>query len=75
MWSAAESTQIVRFEVTQFDVIGSNPLTDAQTGSVLQPFIGEYVGVDGLPQARDALQAELSNEGHGFYRVILPPQT
>lgn len=71
----AEPVPEVSFEVTAFVVEGDNPMDEAASMAVLDPFRGRYTGLDGLLAAVDALQAALNEAGHAFRRVILPPQT
>ena len=72
---AQEATPVVRFEVERFVVEGDNPLSEAQTRSVLDPFTGEHAGVDGLLAAADALEQAIRDVGVAFQRVVLPPQS
>ena len=72
---AQEATPVVRFEVARFVVEGDNPLSEAQTRAVLDPFTGEHAGVDGLLAAADALERAIRDAGVAFQRVVLPPQS
>ncbi len=73
--SAQEATPVVRFEVERFVVEGDNPLSEAQTRAVLDPFTGEHAGVDGLLAAADALERAIRDAGVAFQSVVLPPQS
>ena len=64
----------VVFKVSSFKISGDNPLGD-QAFQVLQPYLGEQSGLDGLSAAADALGQALVDAGYSFYRVNLPPQT
>jgi hemolysin activation/secretion protein len=72
-WSQAVD-QPLRFTVTAFTVSGDNPLGDRALG-VLQPYVGEQVGLQGLAAAADALEQALIEAGYSFHRVSLPPQS
>ena len=65
---------VVRFGVTQFIVEGDNPLDPAETDGVLDRYIGEYAGIDGLLDAAEALESAIAAKGLSFRRVLLPPQ-
>ena len=71
----AQDSDEVAFSVTDFNVVGDNPLPPAVTAATLAPYQGDYVGVDGLLAAADALQREIGAQGFPFHRVVLPPQT
>ncbi len=62
-----------RFNVEQFTVSGDNPLGDSAQ-DVLQPYVGDQFGLDGLAAAADALEQALVKAGYSFHRVSLPPQ-
>ena len=70
---AQDSLEEVRFDVERFDVIGDNPIGD-DANSVLDPYLGEQFGLEGLSAARDALEQALIEAGFNFHRVSLPPQ-
>ena len=63
-----------RFTVEGFVVEGENPLSQKETRKILEPFIGEHEGLEGLEDASRALQDLLSSKGYNFHRVIVPPQ-
>lgn len=70
----AQSTlEEVRFDVVRFDIIGDNPIGN-QASSVLNPYLGEQYGLEGLSAARDALEQAIIDAGFNFHRVSLPPQ-
>jgi hemolysin activation/secretion protein len=64
----------VRFTVSRFTVDGDNPLSQERTSALLRQYTGEYAGLDGLLAAADELERTLSEQGHSFHRVSLPPQ-
>ncbi|TIC82324.1 ShlB/FhaC/HecB family hemolysin secretion/activation protein [Crenobacter intestini] len=72
---ALAATVEPRFAVAAYQVDGDNPLPAADTQRVLAPFTGDNQDIGRLQQAAAALQGELAARGHGFYRVVLPPQT
>lgn len=62
------------FDVAGYQLDGRNPLDEETVRTTLQAYTGkQHIGT--LQQAAAALQAKLSESGHGFYRVVLPPQT
>ncbi len=63
----------MRFTVSSFDVTGDNPIAD-KAQKVLQSYLGEHYGLDGLSAAADALEQEIIKQGYSFHRVSLPPQ-
>jgi hemolysin activation/secretion protein len=63
----------MRFTVSGFVVTGDNPIGD-QAQKVLQSYLGEQYGLDGLSAAADALEQEINKQGYSFHRVSLPPQ-
>lgn len=72
---AQQRIPVATFSVKGFELAGDNPLPAGVGEAVLAEFAGEYSGVDGLLAAADAVEAELTERGFGFHRVILPPQT
>ena len=73
--ASAQEPPAIRFSVSSFEVTGPNPIDKRSTNVILEPFKGEFDGLDGLIGAVDALQEALNNRGYTFYRVSLPPQT
>lgn len=71
----ADSAPPIRFNVNAFSVSGPNPLGEAQTQSLLSPFLGDHEGLEGLLEAATELESAILNAGHSFHRVVLPPQT
>lgn len=63
----------VRFTVNQFVITGDNPLGNRAI-QVLEPYLGEQAGLDGLSAAADELENALKQSGFSFHRVSLPPQ-
>ena len=63
----------INFEVTSFVIEGENPLADDAYG-ILQPYLGQQTGLEGLSQAAESLTNALKARGYSFHRVILPPQ-
>jgi hemolysin activation/secretion protein len=66
--------QDTRFAVNAYSVEGDNPLSAADTQSLLAPFTGEAMTIDRLQAAAGALETALKDRGYGFLRVIIPPQ-
>ncbi len=62
------------FTVDAFVVSGDNPLGDRAL-AILEPYLGEQSGLEGLSAAADALEQALIDAGYSFHRVSLPPQT
>ena len=71
----AQEIPVVEFSVSEFILVGENPLAQETTDNILKEYLGTYSGLDGLLGAVDALQAGLNEHGFAFRRVILPPQT
>jgi hemolysin activation/secretion protein len=63
----------MRFTVSSFTVTGDNPIGD-KAQKVLNSYLGEHYGLDGLSAAADALEQEIIKQGYSFHRVSLPPQ-
>lgn len=63
-----------RFPIKGFQLIGDNPLSEAEVARVLSPFIGPDATLDTLQKATAALEAELKAKGFALLRVSLPPQ-
>lgn len=72
---AAEAVPSLHFQVREFLVEGENPLSPEQTRAVLDIFLGEHEGLEGLVEAAAELESAMVGAGHSFHRVILPPQT
>jgi len=73
-WAQPVQAQETRFAVTAYTVDGDNPLSAADTQSLLAPFTGEAMTIDRLQAAASALETALKYRGYGFLRVIIPPQ-
>ncbi len=71
---ALEEPPQVHFVVERFKVTGNNPLSDEETASVLQKFVGDHYGLEGLQAAAQELEAVFRSKGYAFYRVNLVPQ-
>ncbi|MCP4077582.1 MAG: ShlB/FhaC/HecB family hemolysin secretion/activation protein [Gammaproteobacteria bacterium] len=67
------SYEPVIFNVSSFEITGDNPIGD-KAFKVLQPFLGEQSGLEGLSAAADALERAIISAGFSFHRVSLPPQ-
>lgn len=65
----------IKFMVSEFKVTGANPLDATKTRASLDPFLGDFDGLDGLLAAADSLQQTLNKQGYTFYKAVLPPQT
>ena len=72
---AAQETSAVRFSVKSFAVEGENPLSDPETRAVLDLYLGEHDGVDGLKAAAAALNRRFAEKGFPTRRAIVPAQT
>jgi hemolysin activation/secretion protein len=72
--SAAAEGEI-SLSVSSFAVEGDNPLSDAETQALLQPYQGGQRGLAALESAADVLEQAIRERGYAFHRVILPPQT
>jgi len=65
----------VAFTVTDFEVVGDNPLGGKRAAEILHPFVGPQHGIDGLQHAAQALEQALHAAGYALYRVTVPPQS
>lgn len=63
-----------RFAVTGYSVEGDNPLSVADTQSLLASYTGEALTLDRLQSAANALETALRDRGFSFLRVVIPPQ-
>ena len=72
---AADAVPQIRLNIKGFLVEGENPLSAEQTRSVLNIFLGDHEGLEGLVEAAAELESAIVGAGHSFHRVILPPQT
>jgi hemolysin activation/secretion protein len=61
-------------EVKRFIVEGDNPLTEAQTQDILNPYLGPHETLESLERAAAALQDAVRDAGYSFHRVIVPAQ-
>ncbi|MCP4469254.1 MAG: hypothetical protein GY815_00960, partial [Gammaproteobacteria bacterium] len=59
----AQEIPQVKFTVERFEVSGENPLSDAETQTILERFTGQHAGLEGLLEAVDALQAAIKERG------------
>ncbi|MBS7808021.1 ShlB/FhaC/HecB family hemolysin secretion/activation protein [Variovorax sp. PCZ-1] len=62
------------FAIRGFNIKGENPLSAAQTSSVLAPFLRTDATIDTLQKATSTLEAALRDAGFGLHKVSLPPQ-
>lgn len=62
------------FAIRGFNIKGANPLSAAQTSSVLAPYLRTDATIDTLQKATSALEAVLRDAGFGLHKVSLPPQ-
>ena len=69
-----EFAQPVIFEISRFDVLGSNPLNSKLTNAVLSPFLGPNRGIDDITAAAAALESKMRSQGLSFYTVEFPEQ-
>ncbi len=70
---AQDTYEPVIFTVSSFNISGDNPIGD-KAHKILQPFLGEQSGLEGLSAAADALEQAVISAGFSFHRVSLPPQ-
>ncbi len=72
--AAQNSAGDLKLAVTRFEVAGDNPLSAAETESVLAPHVRVHNSLEGLEAAAAALEARLREGGYSFHRVIVPAQ-
>jgi hemolysin activation/secretion protein len=61
-------------DIRSFVIDGKNPLSDAETASLLAPFTGEKRALSQIEQAAVALEKAMRAEGYAFHRVFVPVQ-
>ncbi|MFC5498352.1 ShlB/FhaC/HecB family hemolysin secretion/activation protein [Caenimonas terrae] len=71
---APQSAASPVFAIKGFQVTGDNPLSEAETASVLAPYLRPDATIETLQKATAALEAALRDRGFGLHRVALPPQ-
>jgi len=71
---AQNSAGDLKLAVTRFEVVGDNPLSAAETESLLAPHVRVHSSLEGLEAAAAALEARLREAGFSFHRVIVPAQ-
>lgn len=64
----------IHFTVNSFQITGDNPLPEGKSESILNGFLGEHAGLEGLQAAINELEAALRDAGYAFYRVSLVPK-
>lgn len=62
------------FVVKGFDIVGENPLDQADTTRILAPFLRTDATLETLQKATAALEAGLKERGYDLHRVGLPAQ-
>ncbi|HEY8049889.1 MAG TPA: ShlB/FhaC/HecB family hemolysin secretion/activation protein [Ramlibacter sp.] len=62
------------FAIKGYKVTGDNPLGDAETQSILAPYVRNDATIETLQAAATALEKALRDRGYGLHRVALPPQ-
>ncbi|HSG90240.1 MAG TPA: ShlB/FhaC/HecB family hemolysin secretion/activation protein [Pseudomonadales bacterium] len=72
--AASSDDAAITFMVDRIEVTGDNPLPEDLTRTLVEPWLGEQAGLLGLQNAADALEEAMAARGHGFHRVVLPPQ-
>jgi len=63
------------FAVDEFIIDGQIPLDKKEVDEFLDSFSGKAYGLDELLEVAAALEVQIRNKGHAFYRVIVPPQS
>lgn len=64
----------ILLDVTRFEVVGANPLSDSETAAALAPYLGPHRSLGTLEAGAGALEARLREGGYSFHRVIIPAQ-
>jgi hemolysin activation/secretion protein len=64
----------IEFDVSRYQIIGENPIGEAETRAILAPYVGAKRGIDDIESAANALEKRLELKGLSFYRVSFPPQ-
>ena len=71
---AGDEPQQLHFVVKKFEIQGNNPLSQSETDDVLNYYLGDHYGLEGIQKAIDDFSQKLRDEGFAFYQVILVPQ-
>jgi hemolysin activation/secretion protein len=61
-------------DVKRFEIVGANPLSEAESAAVLAPHLGPHRNLGTLEAAATALEARMRERGFSFHRVIIPAQ-
>jgi hemolysin activation/secretion protein len=61
-------------DIRSYVIDGNNPLSDAQTALLLQPYTGEQRKLSQIEQAALTLEKALRERGYIFHRVFVPVQ-
>ena len=64
----------LHFIVKKFEVLGDNPLSEAETQDVFEFFLGDHYGLEGIQAAATAFEQKLQQKGLAFFQVNLAPQ-
>lgn len=70
----AAPSAAAQFAVKRFRIQGDNPLSQAETDTVLVPYRRADATLETLQQATEALEKAFRARGFGLHRVVLPPQ-
>jgi hemolysin activation/secretion protein len=72
--AADEPTDIIRFEISRFDVQGNTLLPSQTVEKAVAPFIGKNRDFGHVQRALEALEAEYRKLGYNVVQVALPEQ-
>ena len=71
---SGQNQPAAEFVVSNFTIDGPNPLKEAETKSILAPYLNRPIDVAQLQVAASELQQEMVSQGFSFFRTSLPAQ-
>ncbi|WP_019868352.1 ShlB/FhaC/HecB family hemolysin secretion/activation protein [Methylovulum miyakonense] len=71
----AATPAAIQFMVKHFSVEGASPLSPTEMDDYFQPLQQRQYTLKTLQEVGKGLETKIREQGHPFYRVVLPPQT
>ena len=71
---SGQNQPAAEFVVSNFIIDGPNPLKEAETKSILAPYLNRPLDLAQLQVAASELQQEMVGQGYSFFRTSLPAQ-
>jgi hemolysin activation/secretion protein len=75
LWADAVAPEEFKFNVKHFSVEGLSPLSQSYLDDYFEPLQNRSYTLKELQKVSKALEQTIREQGHPFYRVIVPPQT